>query len=87
MECDDAIGVGDSGCALVVDARMPPDALAIMQPKCVEPYLRYVAATCALRDAELALRKAQEEYGQALRELNAAIAPLPGTGQTEQQSP
>ncbi len=40
-------------------------------------YTPFVEAARALRDAEIALRAAQERYRVALTELNQAVAPLP----------
>lgn len=43
----------------------------------ISPLADYERATIALRDAELALKAAQEGYRRALEALNKAIAPFP----------
>lgn len=44
---------------------------------CAEQFTQFTAAARVLRDAELALRKAQAGYRQALEALNRAVAPMP----------
>ena len=55
----------------------PVDLHSVVQPGDHDHFATYKVATIALRDAELALKAAQEGYRRALEALNKAIAPFP----------